>query len=338
MSLKLSWANPNTAATAIRIYRKDTNFDSSSLPTPLAEIGPLETSYIDTTAVEGNSYYYAIGTVSAVDEVFTATQKIVATDNRGAGPNILLGGDTMLGYYGQMLVEDFVNNSTILAAAASLAGLPTALVSPNWHKFIRNGKILYLPDTNFGNTDYRYLYQAGFVHGIDANGPTGFATTGLTPTKQLRTFVLKGQTYKIRLMRGWSDGPETDISAYNGAAANHDNVANTKDNEFNDLVYALNKFTPLKQRTPNFLNLEWDKFVGAPTTNWSSSEALSAMIAQFRIVTQERWPNGSVLSRGQREVTWGQYASPHSRAHVSNISASGVTQTLIWLPVIELVD
>lgn len=338
MSLKLSWMNPNTAATAIRIYRKDTTFDSSSLPTPLAEIGPLETSYIDTTAIEGNTYYYAIGTVNAVDEVFTATQKIVATDNRGAGPNVLIGGDSVLGYYGSLLVEDFVNNSVILAAAATLTGLPTALVSPNWHKFVRNGKILYIPDTYFGDTTWQNLYHAGFVYGVDANGPDGYVATGVTPTKQLRTFELKGQKYKIRLMRGWSDGPETDIGKYNGVAGNHDSLVAAKDNEYNDLVYGLCKFTPLLQRTPNFLNLEWDKFAGLPTTDWNSTASQQNRIASSRFVCQERWPSGSVLSRGQREVTWGQYASPHTRAHVSNISASAATQNLYWWPVIELVD
>lgn len=338
MALKLSWANPNKAATAIRIYRKDTDFDSSTLPAPLASIGPTETAYIDTTAVEGKTYYYIVGTVSAVDEVFTASQKITVTDNRGVGPGILVGGDNLLGYFGQIPTEDFVNSSVLLAAAASVTGIPNALQTPAWHKFIRNGKILYLPDQIMGSTDWRYLYQAGFVFGVDANGPPGAVLTGVTATNQLRTFVFKGKTYKIRLLRGWSDGPETDITAYNGAAANHDNIANTKDNEFNDLVYALNMYTPNKQRTPNFFNLAWEKWVGQPTTNWSDTSALNALIAAYRITCQERWPNGNVLSRGQREVTWGPNASPHTRAHVSNAAAAAYTQSMYWLPVLELVD
>ncbi|ANZ50592.1 putative virion structural protein [Erwinia phage vB_EamM_Stratton] len=338
MSLKLTWANPNTAATAIRIYRKDTTFDSSSLPAPLAEIGPLETTYTDTTAVEGNTYYYIIGTVNAIDEVFTPTQKITVSDNRGVGPGVLLGGNGVLGYFGTVAPEDFINSSSILAQAASVTGIPSTLISPTWHKFIRNGKILYVPDTFFGTSDWRYLYQAGFVYGVDGNGPPGFVSTGVTLTNQLRVVVFKGQRYKIRLLRGWSDGPETDIINFNGAVSNHDNLANTPDNEYNDLVYALCKFTPYKQRVPNFANLEWDKLIGLPTTDWSSSGSQANQINTYRFVCQERWPSGSVLNRGQREVTWGQNASPHRRDHVSQIAASIVTQSLYWLPVLELID
>lgn len=337
MALKLTWSNLNVVPTSTRIYRKDVDFDSSSLPAPLVTLSNGETSWIDPDAVEGNTYYYILGSKTDADEVFTASQKILVADNRGVGPSVLKYGDTQLGYYGEILSADFVNSSNVLAVAASTAGLPGTLVQPTWHKFVRNNKIIYVPDQPFGSATWQYLYLAGFVYGVDANGPAGYISTGLTPTNQNRIVEFKGQKYRVRLMRGWSDGPQSDVMNWS-KGGNMDTLTEATDNEFSDFIYSMCAFVALKQRTPNWNNFSIDKWVYTPLSSYDSG-TINNWALQFRCVVQERLNDGSVLNRGVRSLTYGQnVGNPSTRANMTAISNSVVNQTLIWIPVLELVE
>ncbi|AFQ96615.1 putative virion structural protein [Erwinia phage phiEaH2] len=340
MSLKLSWNNPNVVPTRVRIYRKDTDFDSSTLPAPLVELTNGETTWIDPTAVDGNSYYYVLGSKTDTDEVFTASQKILVADNRGVGSSTILHGDASLGYMDSILSVDFVNSSTILAAALNASGLPVALVQPTWHKFIRNNKIIYVPDQQFGTASFPNLYRAGFVYGTDSVGPEGYPTAGLAaPVNQLRIIEFKGQKYKIRLMRGWSDGVITDVNNWASTGqSNMDLVPEAQNNEYSDLIYSLAKFVPLKQRTPNWLNLSVDPWLGAPLSSYDSA-TINSWRATFRVLCQERRANGNIFTRSMRECTLNQnQGSPNSKANLTYVFLGDVNQATIWIPVLELVE
>ncbi|AXF51139.1 putative virion structural protein 13 [Salmonella phage SPAsTU] len=340
MALKLSWKNTNVVANSVVIYRGDAPLDSSALPEPLVELTGGETSWIDEDAAFGNTYYYVFGVKTANDLVLTPNQQVLVADNRGVGPSTLMYGDDNIGYYGTVLTADFVTNLDVVAAGKSTNGLPSSLATFVWHKFVRNGKILYMPSTTLGDVSYTNLYHAGFVHGIDAEFPEGIlSTTGLTPTNQLTTFEFKGSTYKIRLMRGYNDGSFADIGDWNTATVDHDTLAVAQDNEYNDLFYSLLRWVPLKQRTENFAELNFQQWLlSSGATSNSSSAGVEA--ARGRIAVQERVANGNCLTRGQRNYIYSYNSSTtaDTKGHPQKLTIQGVTANSQWVPILELVE
>lgn len=338
MSLKLQWNNKNVVPTHVLIYRGDAALDSSSLPLPLVTLTNGETEWVDATAQFGKTYFYILGTKTDTDLVLTPNQKITVADNRGAGPSALLVGDDNLGYYGTVSSADFFNSGHLIAVAKKLTGIPTALVQPMWHKFVRKGKIIYLPDASFGMATWNNLYAAGLVYGVDGPLGQGAVQGGTVPVNQLCVMTLNGENYKPRLMRGWSDGVLNN-QIVPEAPGYHDTAPNTENNEWNDLVYPLFFLVPLLQRMENVGVASWDTIVGAPTTNTTSFASMYAAQDTGRCLCQERGISDNPLNRGVRSVVWGQTSPvPHTRNDLSIFATNALNDTRRWWPVIELVD
>jgi hypothetical protein len=341
MSLKLNWTNPNVVANSIAIYRGDAELNSATLPSPIVVLTNGETTYIDLTADFGKTYYYMFGTRTANDEVFSANQKILVADNRGVGPSTLKFGDDSLGYYGAVLSADFVAYPDIQSVAA--AAIPSYLWNPAWHKFIRNGKVIYVPDsTPNAYFTYQQIYQAGFVYGINANAPDNVSITGFTPTNQMRVIEFKGQRYKVRLMRGLNDNPLDQYLATAITNANHDLFTDPKNNEYNDFMYALQSFVPLLQRTENYVEGTLDSYLGGPYNAGYNNGNLATETARGRIMCQERLvtatsATANVLTRGVRATDYASTPS-YSKAHLSQIAERPANVELRWVPVLELID
>lgn len=335
MALKLKWKNRNVIPTTIRIYRSPTEIDTLALPEPVAVLENGEDSWEDANAAFGETYFYLFGTSNEHDTVFTPNQKIKVSDNRGAGPVDLLFGDESIGYYGTVPAADFFNSSHVLAAAKTTGGLPTALVSPVWHKMVRKGKIIYVPDQPFGTTTWNYLYLAGLVFGIDKNFPDGYNVT--PATNQMRPMELNGEKYIPRLMRGWDDN--NSLLTGTPSAGNADNYPEL-DCEYNDLMYPLFFRVPLEQKTENFAGASWDSIVGVPGANWSSSGNVTSMQNTSRILCQELYNGVSTpLTRGVRAVNYGPSPTGiHTRDYISDIRNQNASTSSNWIPVIEFVD
>lgn len=342
MALKLVWDNPNVVATNIAIYRGDAPLDfSTGTPTPLTVLSNGEKSWIDDTAQVGRTYYYVLGARTANDEVRSGNQKILVADNRGVGPSVLQYGDDNLGYFGSVLNADFVNYTHIAAAAAT--PITATTWNPTWHKFIRNGKIIYVPDSYIPFfTTWQLIYQAGFVFGIDAVAPPGHSVTGLTPTNQLRVIEFKGQRYKIRLMRGWDDAPIADFNPAKITSTEHDIIVGAKNNEYNDFLYGLNYFVPLLQRSENFASYDPSNWLmPSYSGNYINDNAIRES-NRGRLMMQER-VNGAgaasanVLTRGVRPT--GYATGPaYTKAYLSYISMMPGNGELLWVPVLELIE
>lgn len=338
MALKLQWKNKNVVPTHVLIYRGDTELNGAALPSPLVTLTNGETSWTDNTATFGKTYYYILGTKTDNDLVLTPNQKITVADNRGAGPGTLLVGDDNLGYYGTVSSADFFNSSHILAAAKKTIGIPTALVQPLWHKFVRKGKIIYIPNASFGTATWNNLYSAGLVYGVDATLGPGAALGSLVPTNQLCVMTLNGENYKPRLMRGWTDSMLNNPTIPT-AGGSHDTAPFTEDNEWNDIVYPLFFHVPMLQRFENVGKASWDTIPGAPTANWSSNENVIALQNAGRCLCQERNSANGVLTRGMRAANYGQ--SPtlvHDRSYLSVFGVDALNVDRRWWPVVELID
>lgn len=334
MALRLTWTNRNVIANAVNVYRGDTALDPANLPAPLATISNGDAFYVDQTAESGKTYYYILGTKTANDLILTPNQKILVADNRGAGPANLLWGDDTLGYYGTLLAVDFFSNANILAAAKTTSGLPSALVAPVWHKMTRNGKIIYVPESTFGVVTWNALYAAGLVFGVDGN-VAGDALVPATPVNQLVKLSLNGEDYKVRLMRGYRDGSYLNIPVT--GAVNMDDLANSENNEYSDLLYGICNLVPEKQRTINFAEVNAEVFLGAAASENSASSNIAPRTNASRFFMQERDGNGYAVTRGNRSISWVS-VSPTTKAHLASIYALLVTASATWLPVIELIE
>jgi len=204
----------------------------------------------------------------------------------------------------------------------------------------RNGKIIYVPETSFGNATWQYLYQAGLVFGVDANFPTGAPTSGLVATNQLVQLSLNGDNYKVRLLRGVSDGsfagiPNADFSPQ----ISNDTYANGQNNEWNDLVYALYNVVPEKQRSFNFAETNIDTLLGTPSYEYSNSQAAEATRNRTRIAVQERTDGLQVVNRAVKSHIYSSgTTSPHTKDNLSAQWCQAINSSIVWLPVIELIE
>lgn len=332
MALKLSWKNPNTVPNSIVIYRGDAPLNPSSLPTPLVELKGGELSWIDQTAVFERTYYYILGVKTDNDLILTPNQKVVVADSRGVGPSTLVFGNDALGYYGSVNQGDFLSNLDIVAAGAKQTGLPTTPVQITWHKFAREGKVLYVPNKIFGVVKWVDLYNAGFVFGVDdVKHDETTPMAGLTPTNQLRIIEFKGQRYKVRLMRAWGDGKDGEIADW--GAGNTESL-NIPRNEFSDLIYSICEFVPGKQRIPNAADYTWSSMVGAelPYYNPPTGQETGWILCQER-----KSDNGYVMTRGER--SWNSSATvSHHVSHLTKQTPKPHDSPFGWIPVLELVQ
>lgn len=338
MAIKLKWTNPNAFSTTVEIYRGDTPLDRANLGTPVATLTNGETSWIDATAAYDRVYYYVFVTKRGSDRVVGANNKVETVERKGAGPNNFLYGNDKLGYYGRLKPTEFFNNIKILAALKSLSGIPTAVVTPSWYKFARNGKTLYVPDLSFGSAQWDSLYKAGAVYGVD--GPGG-AHGSLPNTNQKVIVELNGDEYMVRLPLGVkNDIKDTiDLSVFPTEEDNTKLVDmstapyKTWRCEFNDLYYPLFHTMPDEQYLPNVKQ-------GDPTAPFG----YEGNGYKFRgVACQEHLPTTDFAIARMRSFYGPE--SPRQRIIMTCAKAIGtaegrqdmVVHKTIWMPVLELV-
>lgn len=338
MAIKLKWVNPNAAATVVEIYRGDAPLDRAALTGIQVTLSAGETSWIDATAVYDRVYYYVFVTKRGVDRVVGPNIKVEATERRGAGPNTLKYGNDVLGYYGKLLNSEFFSQSHILAAAKNLTNLPNTGLTPNWHKFSRNGKTLYVPEVGFGAATWNDLYNAGLVYGVDGPGPQRGA---LAAVNQKTVLSLNGDEYMIRLPLGYSNSPGdvVDLSALPSVVSDTTFVDmdlppyNANRNEFNDIIYPMMCPTPIGQRLPNVHQADpYGDFYVPISNGWRS----------YGIVCQERQATDFCVMRGN--YVYNSIATPRPRIWLTGAKLTGTASASLsawhrtmWIPVLELV-
>lgn len=309
MNLKLKWTNLNTVPVTVKIYRGTSPVDRANLGTALVTLTAGEVEWTDTTAVRNTTYYYVFETLTATDRSVSQNQKIVATARRGPGPQLLLQGDMEYGYFGELLTVDFIDIVSLRTAIGMSVG-NAVTTQPVWHKYVRKGKILMVPNRPLATTiSWLQIYNAGLVYGTDDNGKGTFLPT---PTvNQKRTVKIGPDTYLVRLMTGYSD-VVTDIQP---SAENLTDPSDAFLCEWEDLIYPLFQYTPNKQRMAN-------------TANYTSSQmGMGSSWAHC----QERASATNSCWRGSN--TAGRQIVSQRATTASTTTASGV-----WWPVLELIE
>ncbi|BAQ02713.1 hypothetical protein AVU38_gp185 [Ralstonia phage RSL2] len=123
----------------------------------------------------------------------------------GPGPQTLAGGDSTVGYFGQVSNTDLFSAADIVAQIPELAAATISNDNTPWLKFLYYGKYLFIKkypifyaSASGSITSWAGLYAAGMLAGVDSVGAPGVAY----PTWQLR-FLNKGPyKFKIRTVTG----------------------------------------------------------------------------------------------------------------------------------------
>lgn len=140
----------------------------------------------------------------------------------GPGPEELLYGDEVEGYYGEVDDADLIDGVTL----ASVVGLTTGTAINNtdkWLKFSLDGKILYVSKKpRRYNLTFNSIYAQRIAYGV--NGP-GVAPNASLSLNQGRAITIAGRTYKVRLLSNANVDPSplgngivtagTELSEYN---------------------------------------------------------------------------------------------------------------------------
>lgn len=78
IKIKVGWDNENAISESVRIYRSDSAFLSTSLPSVLAEITGDIYEYEDLATTQGNKYFYMLSAKFGEKQVFTECYEVVA--------------------------------------------------------------------------------------------------------------------------------------------------------------------------------------------------------------------------------------------------------------------
>jgi len=202
MEIALKWNSRSPSADGTRIFKSETPFDESSLPdSPIATVGPGVSTYIDGDVVSGDQYFYRTEVFKGSNKALSAQLTAEAVVRSGPGPQILLDGDLEAGYYGRIPSNEFVNTAVLTTHVGLDVGSKREVTE--WHKFSHKGKILFFPAQSLAyGVSWQQLYLLGLVYGVDGPGIPG---TGITPTNQMKTITINGETFIIRLMTGLGD-------------------------------------------------------------------------------------------------------------------------------------
>jgi hypothetical protein len=306
MSVTLTWGSANAAlADSINIYRTTTPPDVNNLPAVLGTATGSATSYTDTTAVRNTLYYYLVGHVRAGIELLSPVLLMGHYPDTGPGPQTLLRGDWNLGYFGTCTTVQMFTPSTLNAQVPIPGTLTADGTITAWHKFIRKGKVLFIPNYYFTTTVQPYqLYNAGLLMGTNDNGTFPFTLNGgamngyTAPANQYKLATVGAYQFIVRTIRA-SDKPLTSYIT---------GITDIFPSEYNDLIGRMGS-TSLS---------------GSPQDKWNDLAGAAGLSGW----TQNFTANGVM-------------ASMTSSANLDVLAAltmgGGYAQTQPWLPVLELI-
>jgi hypothetical protein len=215
MSVTLTWGSANAAlADSINIYRATTPIDVNNLPVALATgVAGSATSYIDTTAVRNTTYYYVVGHVRGGNELLSQVLIMGHYPDTGPGPQTLLRGDWNLGYFGLIPTTNLFLPSQLHAQVPIPGALQADGNVTGYHKFIRKGKILFIPNNIFTTLlTFGTIYNNGLLFGTNDNGSFPFTPSAANfssysaPVNQYKVATQGAYQFIVRTLRA-SDKP-----------------------------------------------------------------------------------------------------------------------------------
>jgi hypothetical protein len=344
MQTVLSWINPNTIPVVIKIYRNTTEVDRSNPGAALVTLSDGETSWIDPTALAGVTYYYLVEVISASnpsEKILSRNYKTMTGKERGPGPQILKYGDLNLGYFGTVTSTEFLSRQSLwgrftLPAPAYLFGGDTLL----WHKFVRNNKIIYIPETALaGAVTWPMLYAEGLVFGYDGVGKGNPAYLPATKVNQLATIRYGYDDFIVRLPTGFDD---THTNQPGSARVNE--FASPYANEWDDLYQCIHAATSDSQKLPNVTkivnnSIGYYGFYSSGAGGWAPSGAFcQETISSTSVVGRGGGTSAAMTVRGQITAYKSAAYNPGLREYGGLWSQTDKNYCSAWWPLLELVE
>lgn len=303
MSILINWTNPPLPADNIVIYRSTASFDKSNLPSIHVTLPATATQWEDTTNILNVVYYYRIGRVKGNDIVLSREISMCERATFGHGGNSVIRGDWDCGYMGDVSADELFTTSALSSACGISSGYITT-PNPTWRKFIHGGKLKFIPNAilKIGTFNWASFYNLGMVYGTDDNG----AYASLTPVTQNKRVVKDGFTYKVRLIRSYKDNPTLPSS-----------VINKTNNGGSELAEILGRIM-----TDSFISGN-NRLTDKPKLLNTTANTIGA--SQGGVIALA----GITGSGGTPMLGNGNY---------SNLSLLANSNSMGWLPVLELVD
>uniref|UniRef100_A0AB39CDC2 Virion structural protein n=1 Tax=Pseudomonas phage RVTF4 TaxID=3236931 RepID=A0AB39CDC2_9VIRU len=313
MNLELIWENKNSIPVTTEIYRGDAPLDRENLGTPLVTLTEQETRWVDQSVDRSKLYYYVFVTITENDRNVSQNYPMRAVPRRGPGPTDVVMGDMNLGYFGTIQQSMFIGAERLAGHCGFPAVGPTYNFAgvTHWHKFIRNGKVLFVPNQviSISAITAKMIYEAGCTYGTDDNGPQ--VPPNCTPTPQTKRITIGPDTFRIRVARGWGDDPS--IPMPGGIVATPEGKS-----EWSDLVYPQFIVVPPDQTLPNINTIDTVTGLGINATSGAvCQEVLTATTIMVR---------GSAYVLTQRQSP--MYCAPKTPTD----------NAVAWYPVLELVE
>jgi len=250
----------------------------------------------------------------------------------GPGPTELLGftkgpGSQIAGYYGKLSYADFGLATTYsypgLVGAGNL-GTGNAWNENTFLKFHCDGKTLFTPMrvSRYGMS-WVDLYNLGLVYGVD--GP-GIRPASIAAVNQLKTVVIGGYQYLVRLFKGSPDSPSSINQTSEGYNADPVSLYLS---EWNRLFYNIllptfagqngGKWLPANQlMNPSALNMQY---------NYGSMTFVQEVLRSNN--------NNTILRGGRGHSTTDNNSDAASWATV--VAYNGSSSDYGWRPCFELI-
>lgn len=216
------------------------------------------------------------------------------------GPTKLIGGNLQAGFYGEVPAKDFITGDELAKRIGLTAGTSQFSNEP-WLKFSYLGKVEFVAKKPF-----RYnlsWYNISTVNGVYGN----------------RIITIDDLNFKVRLLKGKSEGKQDDISVTYGAILHN--------SEWNKLLLPIHKDAPS--------GWSYKNNVKSPTENWNIGYSEMDLTGynyydekiQWTICQEFGTDSNNCLFRGRGDITNTGYGD-----------VKNVHPFFAWRPVLELVD
>lgn len=257
MSLMLKWANNTVGDFITEIYRSDAAFTSANKPaTPIATLTAGESAWLDTTAVQGNSYYYMWASYDKdrTRVAYSGVVRLTAVEYSGPGQTALSWGSNNLGFYGPVGVAVLPGLNTLLTNeyGATFASNVGAKSQP-WLKYAYKGKILFISQGAVVQSSWNNIYAAGMVYGdIDQDTIPG-APSGAARVNKVARVKNGTDEFIVRMVRGFKQdlSVSPDFATLPTTAGAATQPAALGDNEYDMLMLGAGDAVPAN--APAFL-------------------------------------------------------------------------------------
>lgn len=235
----------------------------------------------------------------------TDTIKVMANNeiwwqkNTVPGPSKLIGGNLQAGFYGEVKASEFITGDELARMIGLTAGTSQNSNEP-WLKFSYLGKTEFIAKKTFRHSIS--WDNINVVNAVFGN----------------RTIKIGDHTYKIRLMKGKTEGKQNDSSSFQGDIC--------KNSEWNKLMLPIHKNAPS--------NWAYKDNVNSPTENWNIGYTDNDLFTSASV------DDGS-LSWCQEYGAFTStrfYRGLYGVSYCSHYAPSLVRGFCGWRPVLELVD